>query len=152
MKTEPVMRPVGSALAAQTVTVEPGRLRAFARAIGETNPVFLDEQAARAAGHASIAVPPTYLFCMEMLDAERPLAWLEEQGVNLLHILHGEQRFVYDRVATAGESLRFEPVLKDAYEKKGGALKFFVKETTVTDAQQRRVAVLTTTIVVRRPA
>lgn len=114
--------------------------------------MYFDEQAARAAGHVSLPVPPTYLFCLEMLDNPRPLQWLEEQGVNLLHILHGEQRFVYERVAVAGETLGFTSVLKDVFEKKNGALRFFVKETLVRDYQGGSVANLTTTIVVRRPA
>lgn len=142
----------GSALPGATVVVEPGRLRAFARAIGETDRMYFDEQAARASGHASLPVPPTYLFCLEMLDNPRPLQWLEDQGVGLLHILHGEQRFVYDRVAVAGESLIFSSVLKDVFEKKGGALRFFVKETAVRDGAGCAIATLTTTIVVRRPA
>jgi acyl dehydratase len=150
--TRAVQAVAGLPLPGCTARVESGRLRAFARAIGETDPVYHDEQAARAAGHASLPVPPTFLFCLEMLDNARPLAWLEDLGVNLLHILHGEQRFVYDRVAVAGETLRFDSTLKDVFEKKNGALKFFVKETRVSDEQGGRVAALTTTIVVRRPA
>lgn len=142
----------GTPLSGCTVLVEKGRLRTFARAIGETDPVYHDEDRARAAGHASLPVPPTYLFCLEMLDSERPLAWLEELGVNLMHILHGEQRFVYDRVAVAGETLSFRSILKDAFDKKNGALRFFVKETDVSDESGSRVATLTTTIVVRKPA
>lgn len=142
----------GTVLPGCTAFVETGRLRAFARAIGETDPAYHDEEAARAAGHASLPVPPTYLFCLEMLDSTRPLAWLEDMGVNLLHILHGEQKFVYERVAVAGETLRFDSVLDDVFDKKNGALRFFVKKTRVTDEQGGAVAALTTTIVVRRPA
>jgi hypothetical protein len=148
----PTIAVPGTALPGCTARIEPGRLRSFARAIGETDPIYFDENAARAAGHASLPVPPTYLFCLEMLDAVRPLAWLEDLGVNLLHILHGEQKFVYDRVAVAGETLRFDSVLDQAFEKKNGALKFFVKKSRVTDEESCRVAVLTTTIVVRARA
>jgi hypothetical protein len=148
---QPAVPVAGMRLPGCTALVERGPLRAFARAIGETDPVFHDDTAARAAGHASLPVPPTYLFCLEMLDSARPLAWLEDLGVNLLHILHGEQRFVYDRVAVAGETLTFNSVLKDVFEKKNGALRFFVKETRVTDEQGGRVAELTTTIIVRKP-
>jgi acyl dehydratase len=143
---------IGKALPGRTAPVEKGRLRSFAQAIGETSAVFTSEEVAAAAGHPSLPVPPTYLFCLEMMDQERPLAWLEDLGVNLLHILHGEQRFDYRRVAVAGDTLTFASTLKHAFEKKGGALQFYVKETQVTDQHQRQVATLTTTIAVRRPA
>src|SRR3546814_3188119 len=42
--------------------VEKGRLRFFAKAIGETRPEFIDEDAAKAAGHPSLLAPPTILF------------------------------------------------------------------------------------------
>ena len=49
-----------------TVEVEKGRLRMFAKAIGETDPIYTDEAAAQAAGYRSLPVPPTFLFCLEM--------------------------------------------------------------------------------------
>src|SRR5690606_30296819 len=42
--------------------VEAGQLRFFARTIGETDPVYFDEAAARAAGYRSIIAPPTFGF------------------------------------------------------------------------------------------
>ena len=42
------------------VEVEKGRLRFFAKAIGETDPVYFDEKAAKAAGHPGLLVPPTF--------------------------------------------------------------------------------------------
>src|SRR3546814_13237942 len=42
--------------------VEKGRLRFFAKAIGETRPEFIDEAAAKAAGHPSLLASPTILF------------------------------------------------------------------------------------------
>ena len=142
---------IGIALPAVEAFVEKGRVRSFARAIGETHPMYSQEDAAQAAGHSCLPVPPTYLFCLEMMDSERPLAWLEDLGVNLLHILHAEQRFEYERVAVAGDTLTFLSTLKNAFEKKNGALQFYVKQTQVSDQHSRRVASLTTTVAVRKP-
>lgn len=83
------------------VEVEKGRLRQFARAIGETDPVYLDERAARAAGHASLPVPPTFLFCLEM-ERDDPYDRFATLGIPLGRVLHGEQRFVYHRIAADG--------------------------------------------------
>ena len=42
-----------------TVDVEKGRLKFFAQAIGETNPIYTDETAAQAAGYKALPAPPT---------------------------------------------------------------------------------------------
>ena len=43
----------------RTIDVEKGQLRFFAKATGETNPIYFDEAAAQAAGHPAIPAPPT---------------------------------------------------------------------------------------------
>ena len=54
---------VGRAFTPVTARVEPGRLRFFLNTLGENNPVYRDGDAP--------PVPPTYLFCLEMMDAAR---------------------------------------------------------------------------------
>lgn len=49
---------IGHAMPAFDVLVEKGRLRFFAKATGQTDPVYSDEAAARAAGHPGLPVPP----------------------------------------------------------------------------------------------
>lgn len=49
---------IGTTLPATTLTVERARLRFFAKAIGETDPVYTDVDAAKAAGHPDIPAPP----------------------------------------------------------------------------------------------
>ncbi len=142
---------IGLTLEPFTVEAETGRLRFFARAIGETDPVFTDEAAARAAGHPGLPLPPTFLFSME-LDQPEPFAFLDRLGIDFAHLLHGEQRFTYHRVAHAGEPLTFTARIADIFEKKGGALAFVVRETAVADAKGDAVAELTTVLVVRNPA
>ena len=73
----------------------PGRLRYFFNTLGETNPIYRDPEAAKAAGFAATPIPPTYLFCLEMLDADNPFAMLEALDIDLRRVLHGEQKFVY---------------------------------------------------------
>ena len=135
-----------------TAEIEKGRLRFFAKAIGETDPVYADEAAARAAGHPALPVPPTYLFCAEMTEQREPVAWLADIGVNLLHILHGEQRFDYHAMAYAGDTLTFESRISDIFQRKGGALDFVVKDTRVTNQHGIHVADLRSTVVQRVPA
>lgn len=137
---------IGKALGRVTRTVEAGRLRFFLDVIG-------DRQAAQAdpGSDRGLRVPPTYLFCLEMMDDPKPLAWLTDIGVDLLYILHGQQRFDYHASAFAGDRLSFDATITDIYDKKGGALQFVVKQTQVRNQDDRRVATLSTTVVYREP-
>lgn len=92
---------IGKIFPPHTVEVEKGRLRFFAKVIGETNPVYVDEAAVQAAGYASLPVPPTFLFSLEMEKPE-PFAWFGEIGLNLSRILHGSQSFTYHAAVCAG--------------------------------------------------
>ena len=58
-----------------TVEVEKGRLKFFAKAIGETNPIYTDESAARAAGYRSLPAPPTFIFSLD--DGITPVGRIE---------------------------------------------------------------------------
>ena len=71
---------IGRSLAPTHARVEPGRLRFFLNALGESNPVYRDPAAAKAAGFAATPIPPTYFFCLEMMDADDPFAMLECAG------------------------------------------------------------------------
>lgn len=143
-------RHIGRILEPISMEIERGRLVAFARAIGQQDPVFSDLDAAMKAGYRDLPVPPTFLFAIE-LEAADPFAWATEMGIDLRFVLHGEQRFDYHSVAYAGERLTATPRIDDIYSKRGGALDFIVKRTAVTDEAGQSVADLTTVIVVRNP-
>ncbi|MBI5276511.1 MAG: MaoC family dehydratase N-terminal domain-containing protein [Burkholderiales bacterium] len=141
-------RHIGHELPAFTVAVERGRLRFFARATGQADPVYTDEAAAQAAGHASLPVPPTFLFCLEM-ESPNPAAIRELLDIDYRRILHGEQGFTYHRLAHAGDTLTFRQRIEDIYDKKNGALEFVVRRTQVSNQRHEPVADLRCVTVVR---
>jgi acyl dehydratase len=141
-------RHIGHQLPAFQVEVEKGRLRFFAKATGQDDPVYTDEAAARAAGHPGLPVPPTFFFCLEM-EAPNPAALRELLGIDYRRILHGEQGFTFHRMAHAGDTLTFRPQVADIYDKKGGALEFVVRKTTVHNQRDELVAELRCVTVVR---
>ncbi|MCZ2499105.1 MaoC family dehydratase [Xylophilus sp. Kf1] len=130
--------------------VEAGRLRFFAKATGQTDPVYSDEAAARAAGHPGLPVPPTFLFCLEM-EGPDPAAIRRLLGLDYRRLLHGEQSFTYHAPAYAGDLLRFEQRIEDIYDKKGGALEFVVRRTTVDHQDGTRIAEMRSVTVQRNP-
>ena len=141
-------RHIGHTLPPFEVEVEKGRLRFFAKATGQTDPVYIDEAAARAAGHPGLPVPPTFLFCLEM-ESPNPAAIRELLGMDYRSLLHGEQGFSYHAMAHAGDTLRFEQRIADIYDKKGGALEFVVRHTRVSNQRDELVAELRCVTVVR---
>jgi acyl dehydratase len=132
-----------------SATVERGRLRMFLKAIGEMSPVHVDADAARAAGYRDQLVPPTYLFCLELLDAPDRMLVFDTLGIEIARVLHGEQSFAYRRPVVVGDRVTFAARIADIYDKKRGALSFVVKETDVTDEAGAPVAALRSVIVVR---
>ncbi|MEZ5647073.1 MAG: MaoC family dehydratase N-terminal domain-containing protein [Burkholderiaceae bacterium] len=139
---------IGHTMPAFEVVVEQGRLRFFAKATGQTDPVYTDEAAAHAAGHTGLPVPPTFLFCLEM-ESPDPAAIRNLLGLDYKRLLHGEQGFTYHRMAYAGDVLRFEQRIEDIYDKKGGALEFVVRLTRVTNQRGEAVADLRSVTVMR---
>jgi acyl dehydratase len=141
-------RHIGHAMAPFTVPVEAGRLRFFAKATGQTDPVYFDPAAAHDAGHPDLPVPPTFLFCLEM-EGPHAGAIRELLGLDYRRLLHGEQQFTYHAMAHAGDQLRFEQRIEDIYDKKGGALEFVVRKTRVTNQDGTLVAELRSVTVQR---
>jgi acyl dehydratase len=122
-------RYVGQTSPPLTVEIEPGHIRRFAEAIGDPNPVYVDEAAARAAGHPRIPAPPTFATTLRAADPR--------QGIDIdwTQLLHGEQEFIYQRPLYAGDRLTLVGRIADAYVKSGkaGAMDMLVTETVATD-------------------
>ena len=140
---------IGMKLPTFEATAEAGQLRFFAKAIGEMDPVYTDEVAAREAGHPGLPLPLTFLFSLRFQGP--PNTWRDELGMVPSRILHGEESFVYHRMAYAGDTLKFESHIADIYEKKGGALEFVVREIRVTNQHGEHVADLRSMSVQRNP-
>lgn len=141
---------IGHVMPRFSALVEAGRLRFFAKATGQTDPIYSDEAAAHAAGHPGLPVPPTFLFCLEM-ESPDPAAIRDLLGMDYRTLLHGEQGFHYHRMAYAGDTLTFEQRIEDIYDKKGGALEFVVRGTRVSNQRDELVAELRAVTVIRNP-
>lgn len=113
------------------IEVERGRLRLFAKAIGETNPVYFDLDAARAAGYPDLPAPPSFLGNAVELEIPEPLYWMSSVGIDITSTLHGGQKMVYHEMVFAGDSLMLHRSIVDVYVKKAGALEFVVKKTEI---------------------
>jgi acyl dehydratase len=139
---------IGHVLPVSVLDVERGRLKFFAKAIGETNPLYFDEAVARAEGHPDLPAPPTFLFSAD-LDSGGLEYMLQLLKVDLGRVLHGEQEFSYRRMVYAGERITVRSTIADIYDKKNGALEFVVKQSQALDQNQDVVAELRCVVVIR---
>ena len=139
---------IGHTFPEVAATLERGRLRFFAKAIGETGGVYVDVDAARRAGYPDLLAPPTFLFGLE-IEGGRIESLAALLQVPLAKILHAEQGFVYHRPVCAGDTVTLRSSISDIYAKKAGALEFVVKDTEARNQHGDLVAGLRTVIVVR---
>lgn len=139
---------IGHRLPDSVLPIERSRLQFFAKAIGETDPVYTDPDAARAAGYPDLPAPPTFLFAAE-LDSGATFRLLEQLDIPIAKLLHGEQGFVYHRPACVGDTVTVASTIDDIYAKKNGALEFVVKTSRATNQRGEPVAELRAVIVCR---
>ena len=132
------------------VTVEKGRLRDFARATGQSDRVYLDEEAAKAADYRGLLAPPTYLFSLD-LDREDPFYFITLLKIDIAKVLHGEQAFTYGAPMCAGDTITLVSKVTDIYAKKGGAMEFVHLKTSATNQLGEDAGSMTRTVIVRHP-
>lgn len=132
------------------VTVERGKIKEFARAIGDLNPFYLDDSVGRASPWGDVIAPPTFAVTFRN-EAADSAALLRDLGVDISRVLHGEQEFELHRPLTPGETFLCRTKVLDVYEKAGrsGPLAFVVRETAVTDPTNEIVATMRQVTVVR---
>jgi len=139
---------LGHELPPSVLAIERTRLQFFAKAIGETDPVYTDPAAAREAGYADLPAPPTFLFAAE-LDSGATDRLLADLEIPLAKLLHGEQGFSYHGTACAGDTVTVRSAISDIYDRKNGALEFVVKTSVATNQHGARIAELRTVLVCR---
>jgi len=141
---------VGKEYPPYAVTVERGKIKEFARAIGDLSPFYLDDRVGAASAWGDLIAPPTFAVTFRD-EAADTAAFLRDLGTDISRILHGEQEFELFRPLQPGQTYLCRPKIVDLYEKTGrsGPMAFVVRETTVTDHANEIVATMRSTTVVR---
>jgi acyl dehydratase len=125
------------------------KVREFAAAVGSSDPLSLDPEAARAAGYADVVAPPTFAVVVQ----ERTLAQLladEQAGIDFSRVVHGAQGFRYSRPIVAGDELVAELTVASVKSLGGNAM--VTADSVIRDAAGEHVVTATSTLVVRGDA
>jgi acyl dehydratase len=111
------------------------KIREYARAVGEANPIHHDPEAAREAGFRNVVAPP--MFCVVYsAPAMGPAILDPEVGINLAAMVHGGQEFEWGEPVCAGDVVTTTPRLADLYEKDGMSFYVFESVSVNQDGQQ----------------
>jgi acyl dehydratase len=141
---------VGMQFPPYAVTVERGKIKEFARALGDLNPFYLDDRVGAASEWGDVIAPPTFATIFRDEGADTTTL-LRELGTDISRVLHGEQEFEIHRQLQPGQTYLCRAKVVDIYEKSGksGPMAFVVRETAITDRDNELVATMRAVTVVR---
>lgn len=122
------------AVEAYQVGVE--KVREFAVAVGDPNPLSHDRTAARAAGYPDLVAPPTFAIAV-VARAQDAVIFDPALGLDFSRVVHGDQRFSYTRPIVAGDELSCTVVIESI--KTLGSNEIIGLRSDVTDASGGQV-------------
>jgi acyl dehydratase len=137
---------VGKQYPATTYEVGREKIREYADAVGEANPIHRDPDAARGAGFRNVVAPP--MFAVVYSAAALGPAILDpEVGINFAAMVHGGQEFAWAEPVCAGDEIITRARVAEIYEKGGKG--FYVFESRSHNQDGRQVVNGTWTNIVR---
>jgi acyl dehydratase len=132
------MAAIGKRYPPLTYAVGREKVREYARAVGETNPLHLDVEAARAAGYRDVVAPPMFA-AVYSLPAIGPAIFDPEVGIDFARMVHGGQEFKWGPLVVAGDEVTTTVTVKDISERAGNG--FYLFESVSTNQEGDTVAV-----------
>ncbi len=80
------------------------KIKEYAIATGDTNPLYLDEEAAKAGPNGGIVAPPMFAVVYTK-DVMEQMLFDKELALNLAMLVHGEQQFDFYEPARPGDAV-----------------------------------------------
>ena len=137
---------VGKTYPPTTYAVGREKIREYAYATGESNPLHLDVDAARAAGYRDLVAPPMFAV-VYAAPAVAPGLFDPEVGIDFARMVHGGQEFRWGPLVIAGDEITTTVTLKDVTARE--SMSFFVFESVSENQDGDTVCVGTWTNIVR---
>lgn len=131
---------IGKIYPPTTYAVGREKIREYAAAVGETNPLHFDVDAARAAGYADVVAPPMFAVVYAS-PSITPALFDPEVGIDFAHMLHAGQEFEWGPPVVAGDEITTTTTVAEIEER--GGMGFYVFRTD--SRNQREEAVCTGT-------
>ncbi|MBI4302380.1 MAG: MaoC family dehydratase N-terminal domain-containing protein [Chloroflexi bacterium] len=138
---------LGKGFSSGTFTIEKETILEFCRAVGETNPLYVDEEAAKKGPYGGIIAPPTFYTLLRTYSTNQPDLKLKFGTA----AYDGGESGEFFQPIRPGDTLTATSRFTEVYEKTGrsGKLVFMVRETTFTNQKGEKVVVSQQTLVRR---
>lgn len=122
------------------------KIREFADAIGALDPAYRDPDAAKAWGHPDVIAPPTFPIAITAAGTQ---LLIDDPGLGLdfSRVVHGGQRFRYERPVRAGDQLCGTVTIEEISTR--GPLSFLTTRTEVATRDGEPVVTAWMKLVVR---
>jgi acyl dehydratase len=137
---------IGKTYPVTTYAVGREKVREYAHAVGETNPLYLNVGAAREAGYADVVAPPMFAVVYAGRSIT-PALFDPDVGIDFPKMLHGGQEFIWGPVVVAGDEIATTTTVKDITTR--GGMNFFVFETDSRNQRDETVCTGLWTNIVR---
>jgi acyl dehydratase len=137
---------IGKSYPPVTYAVGREKIREYAAAVGETNPLHHDLDAARAAGHADLVAPPMFAVVYAGRSVA-PALFDPDVGLDFARMVHGGQEFRWGPLVIAGDEIATTAGVKDISER--GGMAFYVFESVSRNQRDETVCTATWTNIVR---
>jgi acyl dehydratase len=122
------------------------KIREYANAVGESNPIHHDVEAARAAGYRDVVAPP--MFAVVYTAPSVAAALLHpEVALDFAMMVHGSQEFRWGPLVVAGDEITTATTVKDISDRAG--MGFYVFESKSVNQDGDLVCTGTWTNIVR---
>jgi acyl dehydratase len=137
---------VGKTYAPVTYAVGREKIREYAAAVGETNPLHHDLDAARAAGYDDVVAPPMFVVVYAGRSVG-PAVVDPDVGINLGLMVHGSQEFEWGPLVVAGDEITTTTTVDEISER--GGMGFYVFKSVSENQHDEIVCTGTWTNIVR---
>ena len=154
VSVEELKKKIGTEAEPITFEIEKGLIRRFVEAVGDTNPLWQDEEHAKKTKYGGIIAPP-FLLCAAMTLHPHPP---EPKKVPLMvpgvlmpreHALDGGGEWEFFLPLKLGDTVTSCTRLANVFEREGkaGKMLFFVYETTYTNQRDEVIARSSSTLI-----
>lgn len=137
---------IGKSYEPITYAVGREKIREYAAAVGEANPLHYDVDAARAAGYADVVAPPMFAVVYAGRSVG-PAIFDPEVGLNFAMMVHGGQEFRWGPLVVAGDEITSIATVKEISDRRG--MGFYVFESVSKNQDGETVCTGTWTNIVR---
>jgi acyl dehydratase len=137
---------IGRSYPAVTYAIGREKIKEFALATGETNPLYLDVDAAREVGYEDVVAPPMFAAVFQA-PSITPAMVDPDVGIDFSRVVHGAQEFSWGPLVVGGDEITTTASIKGIHER--GGMGFYAFEVESDNQRGERICTGIWTTIVR---